>query len=843
MPALKEIFRKDYQAPDFWVTDVHLTFELQPNNTIVSTQLTLVKNNLTPSRNFVLNGAPASQLLSFNVNGEDYNINDIKMVDHNIHLENLNSDEITITLSNQLDPANNSALEGLYLSNNIFCSDCEPEGFRNITYFPDRPDIMAKYTVTIIADKATCPVLLSNGNLVEAKDLDNGLHQTIWHDPFPKPSYLFALVAGDLGFIEDQHIRPDESPVQLRIYAAHNEVEQCHYALGALKRAMEWDEKRFDLVCDVDQYNIVAIHDFNGGAMENKGLNIFNAKYVLANSEIATDADFETIESIIGHEYFHNWTGNRVTCRDWFQLSLKEGLTVFRDQEFTGDLRHHGLKRIDDVKMLRNYQFPEDAGRLKHPIRPESYVEMRNFYTTTVYEKGAEVVRLYQTLLGEEGFKKGLTHYLEKFDGTAATCDDFLTAMAEANNADLSGFEHWYSQAGTPRVQVAKEMTDNGVKLTFKQLLCAEGSNLQPQWIPIRFSLIGNEDKIIYEDTFILKTWEESITLPCKESNVALSLFRDFSAPVIVDYPYTEEELMKIAFFETDYFARWEAAQRYISELIAAPQSIEEKQAKFIAPLEDFFKACRAEPSFYALFFTLPDPISIQSTTSEKDLAKIWEQRAGLIQYAAKIYETQWLEIYQSQLVGNASARDLKNSVLNYLATLPNHEVTVVKQYEAATNMTDKMAALRASVLSNHSTAKTLLTNFLEKYQSYPSVVDKWFALQVSSPYITLEVLNNLRHHSEFNSHNPNRVRSLFGALGQNKVALYQQPQQFYPWLLENIMMIDKINPQVAARLATPFSQLDFLKQSDQDAIRNLVKAQLANQLSTNLAEQLSKSL
>lgn len=843
MPALKEIFRKDYQAPDFWVTDVSLKFVLNPNATLVTTELKLSKNTATTSRTLVLNGTEHSQLLSLRINDTAIALDDVQYVEHDIHLKDLQGDELTVTLSNQLDPANNSALEGLYLSNKIFCSDCEPEGFRNITYYPDRPDIMAKYTVTIIADKATCPILLSNGNLVEAKDLDNGLHQAIWHDPFPKPSYLFALVAGDLGYIEDKHIRPDGSPVQLRIYAAHNEVDQCHYALGALKRAMKWDEDRFDLVCDVDQYNIVAIHDFNGGAMENKGLNIFNAKYVLANSEIATDADFETIESIIGHEYFHNWTGNRVTCRDWFQLSLKEGLTVFRDQEFTSDLRHRGLKRIDDVKMLRAYQFPEDAGRLKHPIRPESYVEMRNFYTTTVYEKGAEVVRLYQTLLGEEGFKKGLTHYLNKFDGTAATCDDFLTSMAEANHENLSGFENWYSQAGTPRVQVTKEITENGVKLTFKQLLCAEGSNLQPQWIPIRFALIGGENKIIYEDTFILKSWEESITLPCKETDVALSLFRDFSAPVIVDYPYTEAELMKIAFFETDYFARWEAAQRYISELIASDQTWEEKQATFIAPFNNLLQECGKEPSFYALFFTLPDPISIQSTTAEKDLAKIWEQRSNLIQYAAKTYESQWLEIYQSQMIGNASARDLKNSVLNYLATLPNHEVTVAKQYEAATNMTDRMAALRASVLNNHSTVKTLLTNFLEKYKAYPSVVDKWFALQVSSPYITLEVLNYLRHHGEFNSHNPNRVRSLLGALGQNKVALYQQPQLFYPWLLDNIMMIDQINPQVAARLATPFSQLDFLKQSDQDAIRNLVKAQLANQLSTNLAEQLSKSL
>lgn len=843
MPALKEVFRNDYQAPDFWVTDVALTFALNPNATLVTTELTLVKNSDTTTRNFILNGDKDSKLLSFKINETNIPVEEMTFIEHDIHLTELAGEQLTITLSNQLDPANNSALDGLYLSNKIFCSDCEPEGFRNITYYPDRPDIMAKYTVTIIADKASCPVLLSNGNLVEAKDLPNGLHQAIWHDPFPKPSYLFALVAGDLGYIEDQHIRPNGSPVQLRIYAAHNEVEQCHYALGALKRSMKWDEERFDLICDVDQYNIVAIHDFNGGAMENKGLNIFNAKYVLANSEIATDADFEVIESIIGHEYFHNWTGNRVTCRDWFQLSLKEGLTVFRDQEFTSDIRHRGLKRIDDVKLLRAYQFPEDAGRLKHPIRPESYVEMRNFYTTTVYEKGAEVVRLYQTLLGEEGFKKGLTHYLNQFDGTAATCDDFLHSMAEANDQDLTGFEHWYSQAGTPRVAASKQLLNNELQITFKQMLICEGKNLQPQWIPIRYALINDEGKIIHEDLFTLKSWEESITIPCTEPNITLSLLRDFSAPVIIDYPYTNQELLQIIFYETDYFARWEAVQRVVANLIALDLPLEEKQQKFAQAFAPLLEHCKKEPSFYALLFTLPDPLLIQSTTQEKDLTEIFVQRQALIHYVAKLYENEWLEIYRSQAIGNAAARDLKNCALNYLATLPNHEVSIAKQYEAATNMTDRMAALRASVLNQHSTAKTLLTHFLEKYQAYPSVVDKWFALQASSPYINLETLAQLRQHNEFNTHNPNRVRSLLAVLGQNKVALYQQPQQLYAWLLENIVTIDQINPQVAARLATPFSQLDFLKIADKDAVLLMIKETLSLQLSKNLAEQLSKSL
>lgn len=843
MTALKEIFRKDYQAPDFWVTDVYLKFMLQPNHTIVTTELKLVKNTDTASRNFILNGTESSKLLSLKINDQSIDLSDINYIDHHIHLKNLSHDELTITLSNELDPANNSALEGLYLSNKIFCSDCEPEGFRNITYFPDRPDIMAKYTVTIIADKDECPILLSNGNLIEAKDIGNNLHQAIWHDPFPKPSYLFALVAGDLGYIEDKHIRPDGTPVQLRIYAAHNEVDQCHYVLGALKRSMEWDEKRFGLVCDVDQYNIVAIHDFNGGAMENKGLNIFNAKYVLANSEIATDADFEVIESIIGHEYFHNWTGNRVTCRDWFQLSLKEGLTVFRDQEFTSDLRHRGLKRIDDVKMLRAHQFPEDAGRLKHPIRPESYVEMRNFYTTTVYEKGAEVVRLYQTLLGEEGFKKGLTHYLAKFDGTAATCDDFLASMSEANHADLSGFQYWYSQAGTPTVKVTKEIIDGVVKINFKQILTATGEDIHPQWIPIRFALINDEGVIVHEDLFTLKSWEDSVAIPYDGQNITLSLFRDFSAPVIVDYPYSEAELLNIIFFETDYFARWEAAQRYLSRLIASDEDLATKQEKFATLTENLLSSCRDEPDFYSLLMTLPEPLFIQSTTSEKDLAKILEQRTNLIKHAAKTYEKQWIEVYQSQIVGNAVARDLKNCALSYLAALPNHEVTISKQYELADNMTDRMAALRSAVLNNHSTATILLNNFLDRYKAYPSVIDKWFSLQASNPFVTLETLNILREHSEFNTHNPNRVRSLFSALGQNKVALFKQPEVFGAWLLDNIMIIDKINPQVAARLATPFSQLNFLNKDDQTAILNLIQQALTHELSTNLAEQLSKSL
>lgn len=843
MTALQETFRKDYKAPNFWVTDVALKFELHANHTIVTTELKLSKNANTDLRDFILNGTEHSHLLSFAINHSSIPLDQITFIGHDIHLTHLDANELTITLSNQLDPANNSALEGLYLSNQIFCSDCEPEGFRNITYFPDRPDIMAKYTVTIVADKASCPVLLSNGNLIEAIDLPEGLHQVIWHDPFPKPSYLFALVAGDLGYVEDKHIRPDGTPVQLRVYAAHAEVDQCHYALGALKRAMEWDEKRFGLVCDVDQYNIVAIHDFNGGAMENKGLNIFNAKYVLANSEIATDADFEIIESIIGHEYFHNWTGNRVTCRDWFQLSLKEGLTVFRDQEFTSDLRHRGLKRIDDVKLLRNHQFPEDAGRLKHPIRPESYVEMRNFYTATVYEKGAEVVRLYQTLLGEDGFKKGLTHYLNKFDGTAATCDDFLTSMADANSENLAGLQSWYSQAGTPTITVTKSLEDNLVKLSFKQTLSAQMDECDPQWIPIKLALITDDGKIIHEDMFTLKNWEDSISIPCHEENISVSLFRDFSAPVIVDYDYTEQELTTIIFFETDYFARWEATQRYLSNLVVSDQSFDEKSQKFSTFIEHLLRQCRTEPSFYALLLTLPEPISIQATTSEKNLAHIAKERQALIELAAKTFETQWLEIYQSQIIGNAAARDLKNCVLNYLAALPNHENTVSKQYDTATNMTDRMAALRAAVVNNHSTVKILLASFLDKYKGYPSVVDKWFSLQATNPNVTLDTLNNLKHHSEFNSHNPNRVRSLFAALGQNKVALYQQPETFYAWLLENIIMIDKINPQVAARLATPFSQLHFLKKEDQGAILVLVKQQLSNDLSTNLTEQLSKSL
>ncbi len=838
---LKEIFRKDYQAPNFWVTDVMLNFDLQTNATIVRTQLTLQKNLQREMRSFTLNGAPNIKLLECMVNGEILDPTHLINDENNIILNDL-EDQTTLQLTCEINPIANTALEGLYLSNGIFCSDCEPEGFRHITFFPDRPDIMAKYTVRITADKTHYPVLLSNGNLIEKGDLDENKHYAIWHDPFPKPSYLFALVAGDLAFIEDRHLRPNGKPVTLRIYSSHEEIDQCHYALGALKRAMEWDESRYGLVCDLDYYNIVAIHDFNGGAMENKGLNIFNAKYVLANPEIATDSDFETIESIIGHEYFHNWTGNRITCRDWFQLSLKEGLTVFRDQEFTSDLHHRGLKRIDDVKLLRAHQFPEDAGKLRHPIRPESYVEMRNFYTTTVYEKGAEVVRLYQTLLGKEGFDKGLKYYIDKFDGTAATCSDFLSSMEAANNTQLTHFERWYSQSGTPRVKVTSHYDENGITLRFKQSLMPQTPSPQPQVIPIKYALISPSGDLSHEKTVILNDWEKTVTLNTQPSGT-LSFLREFSAPIILEYEYSDEDLQTLILYETDDFARWEAMQNFFARIVASDEEIDDKKEKLNALFDELLQEAAKEPALFALLFTLPEASYIKTRYPDIDLLDLYETRQELIQYLAATFETNWAILYEAHPEDDVDCRAIKNCALSYLAYLNDHEDRIEAQYENAINMTDRFAALKCAAINCHYQRNTLLNDFLMRYENYPSVVDKWFSLQASNPTVTLITIDRLFKHPMFSLENPNRARSLLAAIGQNKIALYKNGIDMFEWLLESIETLDRINPQVAARLATPFSQLDYLPNDMQEEVRTLIQEMLKTSHSKNLTEQLSKSL
>lgn len=853
------VYLKDYQAPDYFIEKIELTLDLDRNCTKVISTLHIKQNTNGPlcaAKRLILNGAEHHQLVSLSIDNIEQDINLIQKDQCDLIFENLPTFCI-IKIENTLNPEANLGFEGLYLSNQIFCTDCEPQGFRKITYFQDRPDNMAIYTVKIIAD-ASFSDLLSNGNLVETGVLNEGRHYAVWHDPFPKPSYLFAIVAGNLNYIEDHHIRPDGSKVRLRVYAKEAVIHQCHFALASLKKAFAWDEKRFNLICDLDIYNVVAVDDFNGGAMENKGLNIFNTKYVLADSLTATDTDFEGVESVIAHEYFHNWTGNRVTCRDWFQLSLKEGLTVFRDQEFSSDLNHRGLQRINDVSRLKTHQFVEDASPLAHSVRPDHYLEMRNFYTTTVYEKGAEVVRLYQTLLGQEGFRAGMDLYFKRFDGMAVTCDDFLQCMREANTgklyADLPRFERWYAQAGTPEVQAVAEFDSitHRYILRFQQILKDspnQSADLkQPQLIPIKLALFEPSGKQILTDLVVLEDTHLEVTY----ENIAVepipSLLQEFSAPVIFNYPYTTAELLFLAQFDQDEFNRFDAAQRLMSTLLLSEENVNQ----IVIKLTDLFTVNLAvaeqAPAFFARLLTLPDISLLMDAQAQAkksvDPKGINQVKQDVMWLIAVKFQSEFLRIYHSHGGDNPQARALKNVALEYLSTIPECAHMTKTQYDQALNMTDRFAALKYAVLYNHPCKNELLSDFYDQFKQYPLVIDKWFSLQASDPNISREQLINLSQHIDFKYSNPNRMRALIGAAGQNNAFLHADPVLNFAWLGAEILKVDAINPQIAARLATPFSRWHIFSPKTIDIIQNIIINLLSEKkCSKNLFEQLSKSV
>lgn len=856
---LNPVYLKDYQAPDYIIEKIELILDLDKNCTKIKSTLQVKQNTNRPQsdvKRLILNGAEHHQLISLSIDDIEQDIRLIQRDQNDLIFENLPAFCI-IKIENILNPEANVGFEGLYLSQQIFCTDCEPQGFRKITYFQDRPDNMAIYTVKIIADISFSD-LLSNGNLIETGVLDTDRHYAVWHDPFPKPSYLFAIVAGDLHYIEDHHIRPDGSKVRLRVYAKEAVIHQCHFALASLKKACEWDEKRFNLICDLDVYNVVAVDDFNGGAMENKGLNIFNTKYVLADSLTATDSDFEGVESVIAHEYFHNWTGNRVTCRDWFQLSLKEGLTVFRDQEFSSDLNHRGLQRINDVYRLKAHQFVEDASALAHSVRPDHYIEMRNFYTTTVYEKGAEVVRLYQTLLGQEGFRAGMDLYFKRFDGMAVTCDDFLQCMREANTgrlyADLPHFERWYAQAGTPEVRAFSEFDAINCRyiLRFQQILNDSPNQpavlKKPQLIPIKLTLYSSSgqqlmtDLIVLQDTQLEIIYENILVEPIP------SLFQEFSAPVIFNYPYTASQLLFLAQFDQDAFNRFDAAQRLMTTLL-----LSEKSADQIATqLTDLFAVnlAKAEqaPAFFARLLTFPDVSLLMEAQAQankavdpQEINQVKQKVMGLIAFK---FKSDFLRVYDSHRGNNAQLRALKNIALEYLSTLSECNHMAQTQYDQSINMTDRFAALKCAVLNNHPSKNVLLQNFYDQFKQYPLVIDKWFSLQASDPNISREQLIKLSQHVDFKYSNPNRMRALIGSAGQNNVFLHTDPILNFAWLGAEILKVDAINPQIAARLATPFSRWHIFVPNTIDIIQNIIVDLLAEKkCSMNLFEQLSKNV
>ncbi len=840
------IHRLDYAPPAFLIDTVTLEFDLMPERTIVRNTMRVRRNpNAARAAHLELMGE-GLEFLGARLDGARCSA--ARPHAHGLTLEQV-PDQFELTLDSACAPAQNTTLSGLYVSNGNFFTQCEAEGFRHITYFLDRPDVMATYTVMLRADKAAYPVLLSNGNMVAAGDLPNGRHFATWSDPFRKPSYLFALVAGRL-VSRDQQITTSSGKTKLlQIWVEPQDLDKTRHAMEALIHAIDWDEARFSLELDLDRFMIVAVGDFNMGAMENKGLNIFNTKYVLANPETATDTDFANIEAVVGHEYFHNWTGNRVTCRDWFQLSLKEGLTVFRDQEFSADMAggndaDRAVKRIEDVRVLRQLQFAEDAGPMAHPVRPESYVEINNFYTMTVYEKGAEVVRMYQTLFGRDGFRKGMDLYFARHDGQAVTCDDFRQAMADANGRDLAQFERWYSQAGTPQVTVttAYDPAAQRYCLTLTQAhrnAAAPDVRQEPLHIPFALGLLGSDGRDLplrldgetagQPTTRVLDftAATQTFTFVDVPETPQPSLLRNFSAPVIVDYAYDDATLAFLLAHDSDPFNRWEAGQRLATRLLLALAS---PAAPSPALRDAFSAACQRvlidtalSPAFRELALTLPSETYLADQMGEADPAAVHHARQAVRRQLANALQPEWLAAYAQHQTPDAYAptptaaghRSLKNLALAYLAEMddPADAIRLAShQYQHADNMTDRAAALSAllgttATAAGAAAAAKALADFYQRFANEALAIDKWFALQAmqrgAPAQPTLEKVRQLLTHPAFSLKNPNRARALlFSFCTANPAQFHAADGSGYAFWAEQVIALDQINPQVAARLA-----------------------------------------
>ncbi|MDH4024147.1 MAG: aminopeptidase N [Desulfuromonadales bacterium] len=875
---LQTIYLKDYRPPSYLVETVDLHIELSPAQTKVCTTIQIKANpDCSEKRAGLHLYGRQLELLSIKLDGRELTAGEYQVDSEGLTIPVVPERFVLETLV-EINPDGNTALEGLYRASEIFCTQCEAQGFRKITFYPDRPDVMARFTTTLVGELETTPVLLANGNLIESGHLDDGRHYARFEDPFPKPSYLFAMVAGKLTAIDDSFVTMSGRKVSLQIFVEERNRYKCEHAMLSLKNAMRWDEEVFGLEYDLDEYKVVAVDDFNMGAMENKGLNVFNSKYVLAKAETATDVDFQGIEGVIGHEYFHNWTGNRVTCRDWFQLSLKEGLTVFRDQEFSADMGSRAVKRIGEVRLLRNFQFPEDAGPMSHPVRPESYIEINNFYTATVYNKGAEVIRMYQTLLGKEGFQRGMKLYFERHDGQAVTTDDFLAAMADATGTDLNQFKRWYSQAGTPVLDIEGRYDDEAKTfcLTVRQS-CAETpeqSAKQPFLIPLRVGLLGpdGQDLPLQLDhekkaqvgsrTLELTEAEQTFTFVNLSVAPVPSLLRDFSAPVKVHYAYDREDLTFLFAYDSDAFNRWEAGQRLATDLLL--EMVGDIRAKRAAEVPgDFLAAFRsalqdreADPALLSLALTLPGEVELAEAMGVADPGAIHAARQTLRKTLALELKEELTAVLgamqdnglyslNSQAIGR---RSLKNLCLGYLALLdtPSIQQNCFDRFVDADNMTDRMAALTCLVHNRLPRWEEALAAFYHQFETDPLVVDKWFTLQATSPQSeTLTEIETLMAHPDFTMRNPNRVRSLVGAFAQgNPVRFHDLSGAGYVFLADRVIELDILNPQVAARLVSPLSRWRRYDSERQDMMKvQLERIQLQENLSTDVREIVGKSL
>ncbi len=862
------IFRKDYQQPNYWVKSVSLGFMIEQTFTVVRSKINF-KLNPSKQNKLILNGVDID-LMKISIDGKVLDKLDYVIDDKSLTIDNT-PENFELQVENKIYPRKNTALEGLYQSGDFFLTQCEAEGFRKITYYPDRPDVMAPFEVTLIADKEKYPVLLSNGNLVHSGDLKNGKHFARWSDPHPKPSYLFAIVAGELSFIEEDYVTSEGKEVNLRIYVEKENLDSCQYAMDSLKRSMKWDEQRFGLAYDLSQYNIVATNDFNMGAMENKGLNIFNSKYVLARPDTATDTDFIGVEAVIGHEYFHNWTGNRVTCQDWFQLSLKEGLTVYRDQEFTSDMQSAAVKRIEDVRILKAFQFAEDAGPMSHPIRPDSFIEINNFYTLTVYEKGSQVVRMYETLLGREGFRKGMDLYFERHDGQAVTCDDFKKAMSDANHVNLDQFGLWYSQNGTPRVSIKEsydtEKNELTLKVKQKHPKNTKKKDYQAMLIPMRTALFdkdGNQLNLdesgLTEKVYEINELEQEFVFKNITSHPIASLFRGFSAPVIVKHKRDNNDLLKLMSYDTDSYNRWDATQvisnQVIKEAYEALCKGEEPSCPpfFIVAISKVLTDGNTDPALLAEALSLPGLKTIMVLMEDIQVNKAHQAREFIKQSLAEALEVEFLSIYNQNFVtGNyqvvsedVAKRSLKNTCLSYLMCTKNPDILRLckKQYFDANNMTDSISALSLYVHNQAEGYQDLLKDFFEKWQNNALVMDKWFIVQATSPAEnTLNNVKQLMKHPLFNLENPNKVRSLIGAFSSNNLIGFNT-QEGYQFLADQVLVLNSLNPQMASRMVSIFNSWKKLDKS----LRVLVKPELkrihsSKNLSPDVFEIVDKAL
>lgn len=853
------IYLKDYRAPEFLIPSISLEANLGTDQTSIHASLQVERNGDGTDSPLVLNGEKM-KLASLKLNDRVLDETEYLFDEVSLTIPRV-PDKFTLEIQTELQPHLNTELSGLYQSSGNFCTQCEAEGFRRITYFLDRPDVLSVYDVRIRADKKACPVLLSNGNLVSQGDNDDGTHWAHWHDPHPKPSYLFALVAGDLKHISDEFKTASSETVELNIYTQAHNITKCQHAMDSLKASMKWDEEVYGREYDLSVYNIVAVDDFNMGAMENKGLNVFNSKYVLADQQSATDSDYEGIESVIGHEYFHNWSGNRVTCRDWFQLSLKEGFTVFRDQEFSADMGSRSVKRIRDVQILRAYQFKEDAGPMSHSVRPDSYQEINNFYTATVYNKGAEVIRMMRSLVGDEGFRKGTDLYFDSYDGQAVTTEDFVQSIEKANSVDLGQFCRWYTQSGTPELSVEQRFENGSLYLDFQQSCPSTPGQptKEPFQIPVSIALFSNDGEKLREQVLVVEQTKQTIELADLSEPPLVSILRDFSAPIKLEVKYSDDELARLVAVDDNGFSRWEAIQRLCLNVILPALETgninEHAYQGLLSAMQALVASTPKDKAVFAEMLTLPSAAYIAELCSPVWPKRIATVRQECLARLARDMESQFHVLYANNnqrkefsLSAEAVAeRALKNRALSYLVATEQaaYHALASHQYHVANNMTDRLAAFSSLIMSEYPERAVLVDDFYQQWKGDSLVLDKWFSLQALVPKAeSLDVVKTLVNHAAFSMNNPNKVRSLIGAFSSNLHGFHREDGLGYAFFADSVLELNEINPQVAARMVGVFNNWKTLVEPNKSLMKTqLIRIVESDNLAKDVTEIVTKAL